>query len=665
MNKLDMESKDIINSNIEKLKELFPSCVQEDKIDFDMLKQELSSVVIDDKKEKYQLTWPGKKEAIVLSNQKINKTLRPIKEKSVNFDNTKNIYVEGDNLEVLKILQESYLNKIKCIYIDPPYNTGNDFIYNDSFKKDSNEELVESRQADEEGNRLVSNSQSNGRFHSDWLSMMYSRIKLARNLLSDNGVIFISIGDDEVANLEKICDEIFGQNSKLGIIVQEKGNAQNDAINIQNNHDYILVYQKEKQIMNGKEQSILYEKVKNTIEVYKEDDKFYYIGSGITTGGEGGTLNHRPNLGYTIYYNPKTEDKIAVDDYNKELAKSSNDEEKIYTDDESLTFKGYEKIRAPKKGNLLGVWTWSKDKFNLEKDLILIKKTSQGYSVRKKEFVDYNLVYQKGNQYFIDIIKNKNIRSVWNYNSASGTSVLNELLENRIFDNPKNLDMIEYMLEIANLKNNDIILDFFSGSATTAHALLNVNLKNNINARFVMVQLPEPCDEKSENFKRGFRTICDIGEERIRRAGNKIKEKTNVDIDYGFRVYKVDSSNMKDVYYKPSELGQANLFDMMSNIKEDRTSEDLLTQVMLDLGLTLDLKIEEKTILNNKVYYVADNALVACFDDNVDINIIDEICKCKPLKVVFKDMSFRSDKDKINLEERIKKLSVDTEISIL
>lgn len=225
--------------------------------------------------------------------------------------------------------------------------------------------------------------------------------------------------------------------------------------------------------------------------------------------------------------------------------------------------------------------------------------------------------------------------------------------------------MIEYMLEIANLKNNDIILDFFSGSATTAHALLNVNLKNNINARFVMVQLPEPCDEKSENFKRGFRTICDIGEERIRRAGNKIKEKTNVDIDYGFRVYKVDSSNMKDVYYKPSELGQANLFDMMSNIKEDRTSEDLLTQVMLDLGLTLDLKIEEKTILNNKVYYVADNALVACFDDNVDINIIDEICKCKPLKVVFKDMSFRSDKDKINLEERIKKLSVDTEISIL
>lgn len=665
MNKLDMESKDIIDSNIEKLKELFPSCIQEDKIDFDMLKQELSSVVIDDKKEKYQLTWPGKKEAIVLSNGRINKTLRPIKEKSVNFDNTKNIYIEGDNLEALKILQESYLNKIKCIYIDPPYNTGNDFIYNDSFRKVINEELVESRQADEDGNRLVSNSQSNGRFHSDWLSMMYSRLKLARALLSKNGVIFISIGDDEVANLEKICDEIFGQNSKLGIIVQEKGNAQNDAINIQNNHDYILVYQKEKQIMNGKEQSILYEKVKNTIEVYKEDDKFYYIGSGITTGGEGGTLNHRPNLGYTIYYNPKTEDKIAVDDYNKELAKSSNDEEKIYTDDESLTFKGYEKIRAPKKGNLLGVWTWSKDKFNLEKDLILIKKTSQGYSVRKKEFVDYNLVYQKGNQYFIDIIKNKNIRSVWNYNSASGTSVLNELLENRIFDNPKNLDMIEYMLEIANLKNNDIILDFFSGSATTAHALLNVNLKNNINARFVMVQLPEPCDEKSENFKRGFRTICDIGEERIRRAGNKIKEKTNVDIDYGFRVYKVDSSNMKDVYYKPSELSQANLFDMMSNIKEDRTSEDLLTQVMLDLGLTLDLKIEEKTILNNKVYYVADNALVACFDDNVDINIIDEICKCKPLKVVFKDMSFRSDKDKINLEERIKKLSVDTEISIL
>lgn len=660
MNKLDMQSINIVDGNIEKISELFPNVIVESAngkaIDFELLKQELSKELVEGTKERYQLTWPGKKEAIVNANTPSKNTLRPIKDKSIDFDNTKNVYIEGDNLEVLKILQDSYLNKIKCIYIDPPYNTGNDFIYNDKFNKSENEELVESGQIDESGNRMVTNNQSNGKFHSDWLSMMYSRLKLARTLLSKNGVIFISIGDDEVANLEKICDEIFGQNSKLGIIVQEKGNAQNDAINIQNNHDYILVYQKEKQIINGKEQSILYEKVKNTIEVFKEDDKFYYIGSGITTGGEGGTLNHRPNLGYTIYYNPKTGDKIAVDDYNKELAKSSNDEEKIYTDDEQLIFKGYEKIRAPKKGNLLGVWTWSKDKFNLEKDLILIKKTSQGYSVRKKEFVDYNSVYQKGSQYFIDIIKNKNIRSVWNYNSASGTSALNELLGNRTFDNPKNLEMIEYILEIANLKNNDIILDFFSGSATTAHALLNVNLKNNINARFVMVQLPELCDEKSENFKRGFRTICDIGEERIRKVSYKMKEDSCVEMDTGFRVYSVDSSNMKDVFYKPNDLEQSQLRLFESNIKEDRTTDDLLTQVILDLGLTLDLDIEERMIGNNNVYYVAGNSLVACFDDNIDINIVDKICECEPYKVVFKDSAFKFDNDKINLEERFKKL---------
>ncbi len=663
IHKLDMKSKNIVEDNISKISELFPDCISEGKINFDILKQELSNDIIDDGKEKYQLSWVGKKEALVNANTPCNKTLRPVKEKSVDFDNTKNIYIEGDNLEVLKILQESYLNKIKCIYIDPPYNTGNDFIYNDKFVSEN--ELEESGQIDEYNNKLTTNTDSNGKFHSDWLSMMYSRLKLARTLLSKNGVIFISIGDDEVANLEKICDEIFGQNSKLGIIVQEKGNAQNDAINIQNNHEYILVYQKEKQIINGKEQSILYEKVKNTIEVFKEDEKFYYIGSGITTGGEGGTLNHRPNLGYTIYYNPKTGDKIAVDDYNKELAKSSNDEEKIYTDDEQLIFKGYEKIRAPKKGNLLGVWTWSKDKFNLEKDLILIKKTSQGYSVRKKEYVDYNSVYQKGSQYFIDIIKNKNIRSVWNYNSASGTSALNELLENRTFNNPKNLEMVEYILEIANLKNNDIILDFFSGSATTAHALLNVNLKNNINARFVMVQLPELCDEKSENFKRGYRTICDIGEERIRKVSYKMKEDSCVEMDTGFRVYSVDSSNMKDVYYAPTDFQQSQLNMFESNIKEDRTSEDLLTQVILDLGLTLDLSIEERKIINNNVYFVENNSLVACFDDTIDINIIDEICKCNPFKIVFKESSFKTDSDKINVFERIKKLSNDTEINII
>lgn len=665
INRLDMKSKDIVENNISKISELFPNCISEGKIDFDMLKQELSKDIIEDGKEKYQLTWVGKKEAIVNANTPCKKTLRPVKEKSVDFDNTKNIYIEGDNLEALKILQESYLNKIKCIYIDPPYNTGNDFIYNDNFKKDSNSELVESGQVDEYGNRMITNNISNGRFHSDWLSMMYSRLKLARNLLKSDGIIFISMGDDEVFNLEKICDEIFGQNSKLAVVVQEKGNAQNDATNVQNNHDYLLIYQKSKKFINGKEISAIYETKEEVIELIKEYDKYYYVGSGITTGGEGGTLNHRPNLGYTIYYNPETDDKIAVEDYDKDLAKISNEEKDIYTDDTSLLNKGYIKIRPPKKGKLLGVWTWSADKFNIEKNKILIKKTNQGYSVRKKEYVDNNSVYEENNKFFIKIAKSKNIRSVWNYNSASGTSVLNSLLGNRVFDNPKNLEMIEYILRVCDLKNDDIVLDFFSGSATTAHAVLEANGKNNSESKFIMIQLPEQCNYDSENYKNGYKTICDIGEERIRRAGKKIKEETNADIDYGFRVYKVDSSNMKDVYYEPTDLQQSQLNMFESNIKEDRTAEDLLTQVILDLGLTLDLKIEEKKILNNNVYFVETNSLVACFDEEIDINIIDEICKYNPLKIVFKESSFKTDSDKINIFERIKKLSNETEINII
>ena len=665
MNKLVMKSKNIVEDNISKLKELFPNVVSEGKIDFDLLKQELSPIVIDEKKEKYQLTWPGKKEAIFNSNCPISKTLRPVKEKSVNFDHTKNIYVEGDNLEVLKILQESYLNKIKLIYIDPPYNTGNDFIYNDDFSKSSLDELYDAGEIDEKGNKLITNNKSNGRFHSDWLSMMYSRLKLARNLLTTDGLIFMSIGDDEVANLEKISNEIFGENAKLGIIVQEKGNAQNDATNIQNNHDYILVYQKNKQIFDGKEKKSIFESVVETIELEKANDSFYYLGSGITTGGEGGTLNNRPNLGYTIYYNPKTNDKIAIDDYDKEIAKISNNEFEVYTNNDDLLSKGYELIRPPKKGELLGAWTWSKEKFNLEKDLINIKKINNGYSVRKIQYVDETKVYEKNGKYYIDYNKLKNIRSVWNYNSASGTSILNKILGERTFNNPKNLEMMEYIISISNLNTDDIILDFFSGSGTTAHAVLNYNYRYKKNIRYIMVQLPELCDEKSENYKNGYRNICDIGEERIIRVGKKIKEETNADIDYGFRVYKVDTSNMKDVFYKPGEIGQMDLMEYLSNIKEDRTSEDLLTQVILDLGLTLDLKIEEKAILSNKVYYVEDNSLVACFDNQVDINIVNEICKCNPMKVVFKDSSFKSDSDRINIEERIKKLSPETEISIL
>lgn len=609
MNKLDMESKNIIDSNIEKLKEIFPSCVQEDKIDFDMLKQELSSVIIDDKKEKYQLTWPGKKEAIVLSNERTNKTLRPIKEKSVNFDDTKNIYIEGDNLEALKILQESYLNKIKCIYIDPPYNTGNDFIYNDNFNKSEKQELIESGQTDENGNRMVSNNQSNGKFHSDWLSMMYSRIKLARNLLSDNGAIFISIDDNEQENLKKICCEIFGESNFVSqLIWKSKSGGANDSKNIAVDHEYILVFAKDKMkcIFNLDREAT----VASSYNLVDENGRKYGLDR-----LDKQSLGYHQSLDFPI---------IGPD--GKEYV-----------------------VEHKNPNNKVARWRWGKDTVEERYDELVFK---------------YPYVYTKNYEKEGAIPRSLLMEERFG-RTRTGKTDFKALFDNvSIFDFPKPVNLIYYICSIF-LNDNDIILDFFSGSATTAHSLFKYNAELNKNNRFILVQLPEKCSDKSDTLKNGYNTICDIGEERIRRAGNKIKEETNASIDYGFRVYKVDSSNMKDVYYKPSELGQTNLFDMTSNIKEDRTPEDLLTQVMLDLGLTLDLKIEEKNILNNKVYYVADNALVACFDDSVDINIIDEICECKPLKVVFKDMSFKSDKDKINLEERVKKLSPDTEISIL
>lgn len=591
MNKLDMESKNIIESNIEKLKELFPSCVQEDKIDFDMLKQELSSVVIDDKKEKYQLTWPGKKESILNANKSITKTLRPLREKSVDFDNTENIYIEGDNLEVLKILQESYLNKIKCIYIDPPYNTGNDFVYNDSFDKSVEDENYDNGSTDEYGNRLVSNLSSNGRFHSDWLSMMYSRIKLARNLLKQDGVMFISIDSNEYDNLKKVCDEIFGENSLISdfIIIRSEGGGL--AKYVVKGHDYLLAYAKD---------------INHVSPLAREKD---IRGKIVEKNGE-------------KYW-------VQEDWLRKEFGKYGNCHY-----EEVLEYKGQETLDEINTGLKNGKY-------------ILVPKDNGMNIVGKLRKVDDD--YSK----FYSILKHLN---------KNGVDDLKQLGMDKYFSYPKPLSLLEELIKGATFFKNDkdaIILDFFSGSATTAHAVMKLNAKDNGRRKYIMVQVPEQVEFKE------YSTICDIGEERIRRAAKSIEEETNADIDYGFRVYKVDSSNMKDVYYKPSELGQTDLFDLMSNIKEDRTPEDLLTQVMLDLGLTLDLKIEEKTILNNKVYYVADNALVACFDDNVDINIIDEICECKPLKVVFKDMSFKSDKDKINLEERVKKLSPDTEISIL
>ena len=608
--KLDMNSKSFTQSNIDILKKLFPNCVSDEKIDFEILKKELTNDIIDDKKEKYQLTWPGKNESLLNANKQTTKTLRPVKEKSVNFDNTENIYIEGDNLETLKILQESYLNKIKLIYIDPPYNTGNDFVYKDNFYKNINEELSLSGQIDNNGNHLITNSQTNGRFHSDWLSMMYPRIKLARNLLSDDGVIFISIDDNELKDLLSICDEIFGNNNFVAnIIWQMRYSVSNDVQWFSSNTENIIVYARNKSIWfpNQEERT---EEMNSSYKNYDNDPRGAW--SSVAAQAKSGS----ESLKYGI---------------------ETPSGEVVY----------------PPEGRY---WAYSKDTYMRLLNDNRIYFSSPNSRPRVKKFLS-------------EVKQGKTPQTLWKYEIVGHTQTAKRELDNIMgcstFETPKPTKLIEKILDLSIKNTGDIVMDFFSGSATTAHSVMKYNINNNKNCKYILVQIPEKCSEKSEAYKNGYQTICDIGEERIRRAGKKIKEETNANIDYGFRVYKVDSSNMKDIYYAPTDLKQSQLNMFESNVKEDRTAEDLLTQVILDLGLTLDLSIEEKKILNNSVYFVEKNSLVACFDDIIDINIIDEICKCNPLKIVFKESSFKTDSDKINTFERIKKLSSDTEVNII
>ena len=652
MNKLDMESKNIVNENIQKISELFPNVIVESNdgktIDFDLLKQELSKDIVEGVKEKYQLTWPGKKEAIVNANTPSKSTLRPVKEKSVDFDNTQNIYIEGDNLEVLKILQESYLNKIKCIYIDPPYNTGNDFIYNDKFKKEIDEELLESGQVDEEGNRMVTNNQSNGRFHSDWLSMMFSRLKLARNLLSDSGIIFVSIDSNELVNLVKILDMIFGESNKLGIIStinNLKGRSDSEFFATCN--EFLVVYTKNREKASIKGFEIDNEEIDNDYKYEDEISKYKPIGFRKT--GNGWKREDRPYMYYPVIEKNGIYNTVSKGEYYKiyDVNQKVFDDEFVSKLKEKYEKQGYKFILPEDENGNCGRWRWGIETFYAEKDINLCFNNSGSLCTKMRATIENGS------------IRMKSAKTLWykpEYDTGTGSKIFKNIFENQnYFDNPKSLLYIYDILKICS-ENNDIVLDFFSGSATTAHAVMQLNSEDNGNRKYIMVQLPEKCEENSEAYRNGYKTICEIGEERIRRAGKKIKEETNADIDYGFRVYKVDSSNMKDVYYMPNDLEQVNLSEFESNIKEDRTTDDLLIQVILDLGLTLDLNIEEKMIGKNKVYYVAGNSLVGCFDDNIDIDIIDEICKYEPYKVVFKDSAFKTDNDKINLEERFKKL---------
>ena len=683
MDKLKMQTPNRADENFKKLAALFPNAVTETvdengvvvrAIDKDVLMQEINTTVVDGKDERYQFTWPDKKKSVLLANAPIAKTLRPCPEESVGKDGThggfdsENLYIEGDNLEVLKLLQETYLGKIKMIYIDPPYNTGNDFVYEDDFAQSTEEYLANSGQYDEEGNRLVKNMDTNGRFHTDWLNMIYPRLKLAKDLLSDDGVIFISIDENEQANLTKICDELFGACNRIGPIIQNKQNAKNDTTDIQKNHEYILVYRKAMRFSGQKVIPTILQK--NTVykPVFEDKGKYYYLNDPITTRGEGGTLNARPNLGYTVYYNPVTRDKIAVMDYDISLAKESNDEDEVYDTKQELVQQGYVPIRAPHVRGKLGCWTWALEKFNQQKDSIVITGKNGSFAVRKRTFVPVEQVtnYQGQLQYKAEITSN--VRSIIDFSTNDGTNTLTNLFDKTgLFSNPKNLSMITYFLSLVQ-DESATVLDFFSGSATTAHAVMRLNAEDGGNRKFIMVQLLEETDGKSEAYKAGYKNICEIGKERIRRAGAKIKEENplgTMNLDVGFRVLKCDTTNMKNVYYHPDEY-DANMFDMLEdNIKENRTPEDLLFQVMLDLGVLLSSKIEQTEIAGKKVFNVADNFLIACFDANVTEETITAIAKQKPYYFVMRDSSLANDSVAANFDQIFATYSPETTRKVL
>jgi adenine-specific DNA-methyltransferase len=625
MNKLKMKSVDGTEKNIEKIAELFPNVITEVRdesgkvnraVDFELLKQELSDTLVEGDKERYQLTWPGKKEAIVNANTPIDKTLRPIKEDSVDWDNTQNLYIEGDNLEVLKLLQESYLNKVKCIYIDPPYNTGRDFIYNDDLKKSMEEYLEESGQHDLNGNRLFQNSESNGRFHSDWLTMVYSRIKVARNLLREDGIIFISIDDNEADNLKKICDDIFGANNFVErVIWKNKYNSGALTKGFSNIHEYVLCYSKNPllniEVPLGEEAIKEYEKNK--------DSKYEARGGYITQPLATNSKDDRPNLVYPLIHNG-----IEI---------------------------------WPEKQ-----WIWSKERLYkaYDNDEVVINKNNGKYSVRMKQYL------KDGNGNIRKVKPLSILTGLFNQEATKEMKELFDGLDPFGFTKPTRLLKYFYSFSVNNQYDKEgIYLDFFSGSATTAHAMMNLNAEDGGSRKYILVQLPEETDEKSAAYKAGYHNICEIGKERIRKAAKKIKEETEADIDYGFRVYQLDSSNMKDVYYTPDKLGQGEMDDLLSNIKEDRTFEDLLAQVMLECGLELSLPLETKQIEGKTVISVAGNSLIVCFNEDVSDNVFEEIAKDQPLRVVFRDSSFRDDSARINVEERFKMLSPNTEIQVL
>jgi len=625
MEKLKLQTTNIVDENIKRIGELFPNCLTERlneegkpevAIDFDQLRQELSKDIVEGPEERYQFTWPDKRNAIRLANAPTTDTLRPCREESVNFDTTQNLYIEGDNLQVLKLLRENYLGKVKMIYIDPPYNTGNDFVYNDDFAQNAGDYIHNSGQEDEEGNRLVANTESNGRFHTDWLNMIYPRLKVAKDLLSEDGAIFISMDENEIDNLEKVCNEIYGEHNLVGKVIWERAFApKNDAKYFSDSHDYVIVYAR--------------------------NINSFSIG-----------LLPRSDEANARYKNPDndprgpwTPDNMTVKTY------SASYDYEITTPNGS--------VMSPPNGRC---WFTSKE--------------------RMKKLIEEGRVWfgnDGGNmprlkRYLADVQQGMTPITIWKYtevgHNQEGRQEVKQLFNGKgYFDGPKPLRLLKRIITIADTCNDSIILDFFSGSATTAHAVMQLNAEDGGNRKFIMVQLPEVTDEESEAYKAGYKNICEIGKERIRRAGKKILEEQKAKqgdlfsgeqkpLDVGFRVLKLDSSNMTDVYYTPEEFNEQMLFE--NNIKGDRTEEDLLFQAMIDLGIELSAKIERTEIAGKTVWNVSDGYLLTCFDEEVNETTITEIAKQHPYYFVMRDSSLANDNVADNFEQIFEHYSKDT-----
>ena len=643
MEKMRMESPDGVQLNVKKIAALFPNCVTEAKgengklrkvVNFDLLRQMLSSEMIEGD-EAYEFTWVGKKAAIVEANRPIRMTLRPCPEESVNWDSTENLYIEGDNLNVMKLMQESYLEKVKMIYIDPPYNTGNDFVYRDDFSQTAEDYNEQAGVYGEEGERLFRNTDSNGRFHSDWCSMMYSRLTMARNMLSDDGLIFISIDENEITNLRKICDEVFGSSqfiAQITLLCNPKGRSQDKYI--ANCHEYILVYSK--QVLPSGSVSIPKTADDISSDYGLSDERGAYRELELrNTHRDFGRYNRR-NLWYPFY----------VDASGKVHTTFVSNSEEVYP----VWDDGFE-----------GCWTWGLEKANAEIDLLVAKKVNG----RTK-------IYRKAYAFADDEAPLKQVKSIWTDNAfftEKGQKVVNTLFasKEKLFQSPKSVSMLMQCIQMSQDKNA-IVMDFFGGSSSTAHAVMQLNAMDGGHRKYILIQIPEKCSEDSDAYKAGYKTICEIGKERIRRAGKMVREQypdLSSDFDDGFRVLKLDDTNMKDVYYSADEITQHTLFDLASNIKEDRTSLDLLFGCLLEWGLPLSLPYTSEQIEGCTVHTYNDGDLIACFDENVPDSVIKTIARRQPLRAVFRDSSFADSPAKINVGEIFKLLAPDTRVKVI